>query len=666
MSRLRFREELNPEQIRAVTAIDGPVLIIAGAGSGKTRVITYRIAYMLERGIHQSDILALTFTNKAAREMEQRVKELSGKKLRDLSISTFHAFGVRILREDIEALGYRKNFSIYDESDRTQLIKDCVRECGLSSDKVDLYKVGTLFSDIKIARKSWGEQADPQYERVYKEYQSCLKIYNALDFDDLLILPIQLFENHLEILERYRKRYRRLMVDEFQDTSYVQYRLLKLLADRDVCVVGDDDQSIYSWRGANYENILMFERDFAGCLEIKLERNYRSTNTILEAANGVIAHNSNRKLKNLWSGNGGGKPIEIFYPENETDEAEFIVEQIRALMIKEKLSYGDFGVLIRINSLSRAIEEAFLAERIPYRMSGGTSFFQRKEIKDILSYLRVIANPDDDVNLLRIINTPRRGVGKASVEHISEAAKRRHCSVHEAMEGLRYAPDTLFPERGRIDVDSFLSLIEASREDMLGKRGLSAKVRALVDKIDYWAYLVSENQKNEKVARWKFMNVESLIQSIESWEKDPDNFDPSLYTYLNRISLITRDEGEDDANVSKVNLMTIHAAKGLEFPAVFIAGVEDGIIPHARSLEEGDGNMEEERRLFYVAITRARDKLFLSCCQSRRRQQGPTACVPSPFIDEIPSHLIEFHKEGAVEEPKEADDYFALIKDKFK
>lgn len=666
MTKLNFEAELNDKQIQAVKTIEGPVLIIAGAGSGKTRVITFRMAYMLDKGIPQSAILALTFTNKAAREMEERVKELTRRKLQNLTVCTFHAFGVKVLREDIDKLGYRVNFSIYDETDRNQLIKDCVRECGLSVDNVDLYQVGQLFSNVKIGRVSWGDGANDQYERVYREYQECLKIYNAVDFDDLLVLPIQLFEEHPDVLARYRDRYKYLMVDEFQDTSFTQYRVMRLLADRNVCVVGDDDQSIYSWRGANYENILMYERDFPGLVEIKLEQNYRSTSTILEAANGVIAHNTNRKEKVLWSGNEGGKPIEVFHPENESDEADFVAECIKTTMMKDKLKYDDFGVLIRINSMTRHLEEAFLSENIPYRVSGGTSFFQRKEIKDIISYLRVIANPDDDVNLLRIVNTPRRGLGKGAVETITDRAKKKGCSVYEAMTSLRYADDTLFPEKGKIDVDAFLTLIEYFRGEMLGKKGLSKKVRMLVDNIDYWSYLVTEYQKNEKAARWKFLNIESLIESIEKWEKDPDNFDPTLFPYLNRISLITRDDGDDEAGKGKVNLMTIHASKGLEFPVVFIAGAEEGLIPHARSLEEGDGNVEEERRLFYVAITRARDKLYITSCKRRRKMQSTVECAPSPFLDEIPAHLVEYHEEDAVvETADEAADYFARIKGKF-
>src|SRR5574344_993040 len=388
-----LKSELNPEQYRAVTTIDGPILIIAGAGSGKTRVITYRIAHMLDAGIPQSQILALTFTNKAAKEMESRVKELTNRKLQNLTVSTFHAFGVRILRSDIDKLGYRENFSIYDETDRTSLIKESGRELKFTTDALDTYKIGNLFSNIKTGRKNW-ESANDMYRNLYESYQEGLKLYNSVDFDDLIVLPIKLFHEHPDVLEKYKERYKYIMVDEFQDTSHQQYEMMHLLADRNVAVVGDDDQSIYSWRGADYQNIVQFEKDFPDVKEIRLEQNYRSSETILDAANGVISHNKNRKDKKLWSDNGSGKPIEIFMPENETDEASFIAESIQGISMDEKLKYDDFGVLIRANSQSRPIEEALLEANIPYTMSGGTSFYERMEIKDIISYLRVISNHD--------------------------------------------------------------------------------------------------------------------------------------------------------------------------------------------------------------------------------------------------------------------------------
>ncbi|MCQ2981981.1 MAG: UvrD-helicase domain-containing protein [Treponemataceae bacterium] len=719
----QLKKELNPEQFRAVSTTEGALLIIAGAGSGKTRVITFRISHMLDTGIPQSAILALTFTNKAAREMEERVKSLTGRKLQNLTVSTFHAFGVRILRQDIDKLGWRTNFSIYDDTDRNQLIKDTGRELGFSADALDVYKIGNLFSNIKIGRWNW-EHANDAYRQLYEKYQEGLKLYNAVDFDDLIGLPIRLFKEHPEVLAKYRERYKYIMVDEFQDTSLQQYEFMHLLADKNVAVVGDDDQSIYSWRGANYENIRMFERDFPEVQEIRLEQNYRSTETILAAANGVISHNTNRKDKSLWSGNGSGRPIEIYMPENEAAEADFIAETIQSICMQEKRSYDQFGVLIRANTLSRAIEEAFLNMNVPYTMSGGTSFFQRKEIKDVVSYLRVCANHDDDINLLRIINTPRRGIGRSCIEQLNIVAANKKCSLWDAIEtvlmyhnggvlqdnideesliaetykddyipegelgsemnGLldegsskpRYLMETevrkdpvnttgeLFADgelgsstvagyNGSLgaktiaDLQSFHDLIVQQRQALLGggRGALSKKVRQMVEDLNYWDFLLLENPKSDKAARFKYMNIESLINGIEQWENNPDNFDTGLYAYLNRITLLSRDDMEDDSLKGKVNLMTIHASKGLEFPVVFIAGCEDGIIPHARSLEDPDGGgEEEERRLFYVAITRARDKLYLSCCRHRRKMQSVIECTPSPFLDEIPAGLVEYHE----------------------
>lgn len=711
----KLKQQLNKEQFEAVTTFEGPLLIIAGAGSGKTRVITYRMAHMLDNNIPQSQILALTFTNKAAREMEERIKELTGRKLQNLTVSTFHAFGVRILRQDIDKLGWRSNFSIYDETDRNQLIKETGRELGFSADALDVYKIGNLFSNIKIGRWDW-QSANDQYKKLYEEYQAGLKLYNAVDFDDLITLPLKLFREFPDVLAKYRERYKYIMVDEFQDTSIQQYQFMHALADKNVAVVGDDDQSIYSWRGANYENIKMFERDFPDVKEIRLEQNYRSTETILAAANGVISHNTNRKDKSLWSGNGSGRPIEIYMPENEADEADFVSETIQSICMTEQRKYDDFGVLIRANTLSRALEESFLENNIPYTMSGGTSFYQRKEIKDIISYLRVIANHDDDINLLRIINTPRRGIGRKAIEDISAVAKEHDCSLWTAIQALLAAEasdetdydseqNSLFDlneadgaasgdnasgtwngsvkelfeaaandkdfdaaeysgkkaefepvfsapfdapailnTKTRAELSAFVCFIEKHRQSMLSGKGLAKKVRAMVDEIDYWSYLISEYQKNEKAARYKFLNIESLVNSIEIWENDPDNFDSGLFAYLNRITLLSRDDMDDDSDKGKVNLMTIHASKGLEFPVVFIVGCEDGIIPHARSLEDGEGNIEEERRLFYVAITRAQQKLFLSSCRHRRKMQSVVECTPSPFLDEIPANLVEYHE----------------------
>ena len=640
-----LKDKLNPEQYRAVTTLEGPILIIAGAGSGKTRVITYRIANMLEKGIPQSAILALTFTNKAAREMEERIKELTNKKLQNLTVSTFHAFGVRILRQEIEALGYRPNFSIYDETDKKALIKETGQELKFTADALDLYKISVLFSDIKTGRKSWGGEND-MYRQLYEGYQEGLKLYNAVDFDDLIVLPITLFKTHPEILQRYKERFKYIMVDEFQDTSHQQYEFMHLLAERNVAVVGDDDQSIYSWRGADYQNIVNFETDFPELKEIRLEQNYRSTGTILAAANGVIKNNSNRKDKELWSGNGTGKPIEIYMPENEAAEADFIAEGIQGICAEEKRNYADFGVLIRANTQTRAIEEAFLEANIPYTVSGGTSFFERKEIKDIISYLRVIANHDDDINLIRILNTPRRGIGRVAIQQINEVAKNMSCSLWDSIQAIVSCPPEECPVSDAVldSLKEFSELIE-NNKTMLGGKGLSKKVREMVDEINYFDFLISENPKSDKAARFKYMNIESLIKSMEQWENNPNYEDTSLYAYLNRITLLSRDDMDEEENQGKVNLMTVHASKGLEFPVVFIAGAEEGLMPHAHAVEEGgDAAVEEERRLFYVAVTRAQNRLLISACRQRRRMASTVDCEPSRFLDEIPSNLVEYHE----------------------
>ena len=636
-----LKNELNPQQYKAVTTTEGAILIIAGAGSGKTRVITFRIAHMLDKGIPQSQILALTFTNKAAKEMADRIKSLTQKKLQNLTVSTFHAFGVKVLRADIDKLGYRENFSIYDETDRVALIKECGRELKFSPEAMDIYMIGNLISNIKTGRKNWDTSND-MYRPLYESYQEGLKLFNAVDFDDLIVLPIKLFKEHPDVLERYRDRYKYIMVDEFQDTSHQQYEFMHLLADKNVAVVGDDDQSIYSWRGADYQNIINFEHDF-DVTEIRLEQNYRSTGTILEAANGVISHNTNRKDKKLWSGNGAGKPIEIFMPENENDEADFIAESILGISHEENRKYDDFGVLMRSNSQGRFIEEAFLQNNIPYTMSGGTSFFERKEIKDVISYLRVIANHDDEINLIRIINCPRRGIGRAAIQLLNDEASLQGCSMWNAMISLIKRQDSPASEILKEDLSEFMNIIENHRQKLLTGHGLSQKVRQLIEDINYKDYLLTEYSRNEKAVRFKMKNIESLLNSIEVWENDPDNDNPNIFNYLNRITLMSRDK-DDENDKGKVNLMTIHASKGLEFPVVFIVGAEEGLIPHARSVEENKGDVEEERRLFYVAITRARDKLIISSCRKRRHMQMVTESEPSRFLDEIPVNLVEYHE----------------------
>ncbi len=669
---LRLSESLNPEQLHAVESIEGPLLILAGAGSGKTRVITYRIAYMLSQGIPQSTILAVTFTNKAAHEMASRVRELCSQKLQNLTVATFHAFGARVLREHGHHLDYRRNFSIYDETDKQALIKESARDLGLlrnNRDGFDPYRVASLFSRIKSKIAEWGDET-AHLRPLFDEYQSRLKLFNAVDFADLIRLPIRLLEQSPEVRSALQQRFRYFMVDEFQDTSQQQYHLIKLLAraSENLCVVGDDDQSIYSWRGAHFENILQFERDFPAFQEVKLEQNYRSTRKILLTANRVIHNNRNRKGKNLWSGLADGESVVLNFPENEQKEGEFIAETIRSLALKQRIPLNQFGVLVRTNGLTRAIEEAFVRQNLLYQVSGGMSFFQRKEVKDILAYLKVMANPDDDMNLLRIINTPRRGIGKKAMEAIVAAARSRECSLYSALNALHTSADSgaeiaSLPEKAPAVLGEFSELIESFRSRFLKSRQLASTLGALVEELDYWSYLVQEHSRPE-VARWKYGNVEGLMDSISTYEEDPDNLDPNLYDYLNRITLVSRDNLEEQSGQERVNLMTIHAAKGLEFHTVFIAGLEKGLIPHARSLEEGEHSVEEERRLFYVAITRAKQRLYLSSCKTRRRRGTLEEAEPSPFLDELPADLFEYHREDEELSSEEAGRLFTEMKNK--
>jgi DNA helicase II / ATP-dependent DNA helicase PcrA len=662
--RTDFGSLLNDRQQEAIKATEGPLLILAGAGSGKTRVITYRIAQLLSQGVPQSQILAVTFTNKAAREMAQRVKSVIPKKLTRLTISTFHAFGAQVLREKSTLLGYRPGFSIYDSQDQASLLKESGREMGMKADAFDFAAVASYFSGIKTGRKKW-RQSDKDLRPLYKEYQRSLKLANAVDFDDLIVLPIKLLTDSPEVRREYAERYHYVLVDEFQDTSANQYELVKLLAGehRNICVVGDDDQSIYSWRGANFENITRFEQDFPGGQEIKLEQNYRSTRTILRAANGLIGHNLNRKPKALWSGLPEGDPIELYFPEDEGKEAELIVSRIRTLAIRDSLTFQDFAVLVRANHLTRAIEEVFRKERIPYQISGGTSFFDRQEVRDILAYLKVIANHDDDTSLLRIINTPRRGLGRKLLEHAMQHAADKGCSLFSALTSAAAGEVAGTEEKSRGLIVEFLELIGRSRERLFTSGKIAEGLRALVDEVDYWGHIVGET-KDKDAARWKFGNVESLIGSLADFEKDPDAVHPDLYDYLRNVSLASRDDLEEREG-GKVNVMTIHAAKGLEFPVVFVAGVEEGIIPHAKSVEEANADEEEERRLFYVAITRAKKRLFLTSCASRRRMGKPTPSAPSPFIDELPEDCISVQEGEDFASQEEGDRYFQEMRKKF-
>ena len=675
-----FTSELDPEQYRAVTNTEGPLLIIAGAGSGKTRVITYRIARLLSQGVPQESILALTFTNKAAREMADRARELTGLPLKNLIVSTFHSFGAWVLRKEIHRLGWKENFTIYDEQDRMQAAKECARELGFAMDGFDAAKAASFISAAKsgfipaaatrqnIADRDKGnEYGSDTYGGIFDEYRKTLRVYNAVDFDDLIAMPLEIFSAFPESANALRKRFHYIMIDEFQDTSLQQYELVKAFAGENICAVGDDDQSIYSWRGANFGNIEKFERDNPGIVEIKLERNYRSTSTILEAANALIAHNVKRKKKNLWSpGKKKGVPLQMEEAEDEAEEAENIVSRIKTLRIAEGLPWEAFGILVRTNAQARIIEETLMEAGLPYRAAGGPSFYQRKEVRDMLAYLKAAANLDDDISILRIINVPRRGIGKIGLEKISLFSRIRNMSMRTALEIIERAKDPLSEVKSVREAIDFFEYLATLRETLLSrKKPVSACLREMVTHIGYWHYLLEEYKSDDKTAAWKYRNIELLAASIERWEKDPDTLDAGLFAYLARVALVTRDDSDDDDG--KISLLTIHSAKGLEFDIVFIPGCEEGILPHARSLEDGGGDIEEERRLFYVALTRAKKRLFLSRCMRRKHRMQAVDTAPSPFLEELPEGFLvsEDPAESARSEEDLRKDMLARMKAKF-
>jgi len=483
---------------------------------------------------------------------------------------------------------------------------------------------------------------------LYEFYRKTVKVYNAMDFDDLIALPLELLENYDEVRARYRSRFRYIMIDEFQDTSLQQYAFIRQIESGNICVVGDDDQSIYSWRGADFRNIERFELDHPGLVEIKLERNYRSTGSILTAANTVIAHNTRRKKKQLWSPQGvHGTPITLVEAEDEEDEADKIIAKIRELRFREHAGWDDFGILVRTNSLTEGIEEKLVEHNVPYKVAGGPSFYQRREVKDIIAYLRAAINPDDDVSVLRVINVPRRGIGPATIEFLSNIARTHSVSLHRAVELTRQS-GTAQPKDGHIhkalnEVYAFFDYLAQIRIAFLEqKRPVSIAIRNIIEDVGYWQYLLEEYKKSDKVAVWKYRNIELLAASAERWEKDPDTFEKDIFAYLARISLTVRDDaGEEERRLS---LLTIHAAKGLEFDYVFIPGCENGILPHARSVEES-GDIEEERRLFYVAVTRAKKQLFISRAMQRKKNGSLQETAPSPFLGELPQDLIVMAEE---------------------
>lgn len=654
--KIKLDEVLNKEQAAAAAMTEGPLLIIAGAGSGKTRMITYRIAHMLENGIDERNILALTFTNKAAQEMSDRIRSLTGKKLKGLTTTTFHSFGLGLLKQYIQHLGYHNNFSLYDTNDNLTLLKNCIISLGYQLTDYNANTLLSYFSDYKTGRKSL-EEKDSAARQIYEEWLLCQKAYNVVDFDDLILLPVKIFELKPFVLEQVQDRFRYILVDEFQDTSLLQYRFVSMIAKkyRNIAVVGDDDQSIYSWRGANYRNILMFEEDFPERKEFRLEQNYRSTGTILKAANAVISNNKERKDKVLWTSSGNGADISIRHHDTGEAEASFIANDIRT-KVRNGDRYQDIGILVRTNSLITQLENTLMEKSIPVKVSGGQSFYDRREIRDMLCYLKVLVNPKDDVSLLRIINTPRRGIGRTTIEKIRNNADSKFISLIESIEDL--CQSSVLPDRTKKALGTFTSALDGWK-----KHGnLATLISTIAGDISYRQMLCEEYPDNDKVVEYKMAGIGILSERIRRYmEKNPG---ASLSDYVNLTAILG---DENDSNDDKVNLMTMHAAKGLEFDVVHIAGCDDNIIPSSRALEENPANIAEERRLFYVAITRAKRILVINTARERTNSQGETKlAIPSRFIEEIPTELFMDEEQAKKEERSSGLEGLKALRDRLK
>lgn len=650
-------KELNSEQAKAAANINGPSLIIAGAGSGKTRMLTYRIAYMLEQGIQDREILALTFTNKAAKEMKERISELTKGNYKHITATTFHSFGLGLLKQYIQYLGYKNNFTVYDTNDNTSLLRNVIVTLGYDLSNYNISSILALFSDIKCERHKEIQNKDSALEEIYNEFIATQKAYNVVDFDDLILLPIKIFEKRPDVLNIVQERYKYILVDEFQDTSLLQYKFITLIAKKyqNIAVVGDDDQSIYSWRGANYQNIVNFEHDFPTLKEFKLERNYRCSGNILEAANTIITHNEKRKEKKLWTEDSKGSQIYVTSNEDEEEEAYYIAQHIKDRSRKEGLAYSDFAVLVRTNGLLSKLETALMENSIPTQVSGGQSFFDRKEIRDLLCYLKVIVNIDDDVSLLRIINTPRRGIGRVTIEKLRQHADKKKTSLFDALSDFAYATDAPVSGKTKEALKNFVQMV-IGWQNLAENNQKASLLSTIIDDISYREKLHEDYPDSPKSVDYKMQSLEFLRQRISRYEKS--NPDTSLRDYLNLVMIL----GEENSDVEKgkVNLMTMHAAKGLEFNTVYLAGIEDNIIPSSRALEENPANIEEERRLFYVAVTRAKKELTITYCENRKDRMGENhLCLPSRFIEEIPNQLIS-NKVAGEEETSTEDKLAAL------
>lgn len=640
----KLLEGMNERQKEAVQHTQGPLLIMAGAGSGKTRVLTHRMAYILaEEEVHPWNILAITFTNKAAREMKERVSQLVGPQAEEMWVSTFHSMCVRILRRDIELLGYQRSFTICDPSEQQTAMKRILKKLDIDSEKYDYRMILNRISqakndleDVEEFNKKYKGYVEQIIGKCYREYQKELAKSMTLDFDDLIMLTVQLFQKHPETLHYYQQKFQYIHVDEYQDTNHAQYHLVTMLAKKfkNICVVGDADQSIYGWRGADMSNILEFEKDYQNAKVVLLEQNYRSTKTILQAANYVIENNVNRKVKKLWTENEEGQPITYYRAQSEQDEGRYVLSQIQSLL-RDGYHYDDFAILYRTNAQSRVMEENLLKSNIPFRLVGGQRFFERLEIKDLLAYLRLIVNPQDDLSFRRIVNSPKRGIGATSLAKLSDFATLYQFSLLEAS-----LETTLSPLSGKAAkaLEKFAITIEELRK-MQEFLSISEFVEQVIEKTGYLAAL---EQQHTMEADARIENIQEFISVAKQFEQDrleEESEESPLLQFLTDLSLVS-DVDSDEGDGRMVTLMTLHAAKGLEFPVVFIIGLEEGIFPSLRSIMEHD-DVEEERRLAYVGITRAEQKLYLTNAYSRLLYGRTQTNRPSRFVLEIGEDLFD-------------------------
>jgi len=656
---------LNPAQIAAVTHAGGPLLVIAGAGSGKTRVLTRRIAYLMRhRQVNPYQILAITFTNKAAGEMKARVGELVGPVAQSMWVSTFHSACVRILRQEAMRLGYSNSFSIYDSADSLRLVTIVAKELNLDSKRYPARQFQAMISNAKnelLGPQDYLNATSNAFEQVvadvYGVYQQRLQRANAMDFDDLILKTVEVLQRFPEAKARFRSRFRHVLVDEYQDTNHAQYILVKELVGTqdegiepaELCVVGDADQSIYGFRGATIRNILQFELDYPNATTVLLEQNYRSTQNILNAANSVITKNVSRKEKNLWTDSGSGALLTGYVAENEHDEARFVADEIRALQRDEKSKPGDTAIFYRTNAQSRVFEEVFMRGALPYKVVGGLRFYERREVKDLLAYLRVLANLEDEISLRRIINLPKRGIGDTSLDYVDQFARAQGISFWAGL--LRCSEATGLPARAAQSIQEFTLMISALNVLVEAKTRPSVIVEAALEQSGLLKELVDSTDPQDEVRVENLKELVAVSMEYEEREFEELNEDEeiSLAGFLEKVSLVADadeiPEGDDHGGV--VTMMTLHTAKGLEFPTVFLTGMEDGIFPHSRTLGEKD-EVEEERRLAYVGLTRARERLYVSRAQCRSTWGAPNYNPPSRFLDEIPEDVIEWRNESSI------------------